>query len=205
LLYLILPLPEPVASRAFTILMESSSATSPKTTWRPSSQLVLTVVTKNCEPLLLSSAISVLRKFQRGSGSDIRVGAGVGHGEKTRADMLLDEVLIGELLAVDGLATGALFELASKLRRRTGVWISAHVAAGKVTTLEHEIGNDAVERRALVAEAVLAGAQLTEVAGGLGDDVIVESEGDAAALLCFVRLAMEFDGAGEGETGGAEF
>jgi len=137
----------------------------------------------------IGGAMSVLSKFQGGSGSGIRVGAGVGHGEKTRAGVLLDEVLIGELLTVDGLATGALLELASKLRRRTGVWMSAHVAAGKVTTLEHEIRNDAVESRALVAEAVLAGAQLTEVAGGLGDDVIVESESDAAALLCFVRLA----------------
>lgn len=52
LLYLILPLPEPVASRALTTSSEASSMTSPKTTWRPSSQLVLTVVMKNCEPLL---------------------------------------------------------------------------------------------------------------------------------------------------------
>jgi len=39
---------------------------------------------------------------------DIRVGASVGHGEETRPNVLLVEVLIGELLAVDGLATGAL-------------------------------------------------------------------------------------------------
>jgi len=58
--YLMAPLPEPVASRALTTFMDSSSDTSPKTTWRPSSQLVLTVVTKNCEPLLLKKVESVL-------------------------------------------------------------------------------------------------------------------------------------------------
>lgn len=50
--YLMLPFLEPVASKALTTFMESWSATSPKTTWRPSSQEVTTVVTKNWEPLL---------------------------------------------------------------------------------------------------------------------------------------------------------
>lgn len=39
----------------------------------------------------------------------VGVGAGVGHGKKTGAVVLLLEVLVGELLAVDGLATSALF------------------------------------------------------------------------------------------------
>ena len=38
----------------------------------------------------------------------LRVWAGVGHGQKSGLGVLLDEVLVGELLAVDGLATGAL-------------------------------------------------------------------------------------------------
>ena len=38
---------EPVASRAWTTFMDSSSATSPKTTWRPSNHEVTTVVMKN--------------------------------------------------------------------------------------------------------------------------------------------------------------
>ena len=41
-----------------------------------------------------------------------------------------------------------------------------------------------MERRSLVAEAVLAGAELNEVSGGLGDNVVVEVEVDATALLC---------------------
>jgi hypothetical protein len=52
LLYWTLPLPLPVASRALTTFNEDSSATSPKTTCLPSSQLVTTVVMKNWEPLL---------------------------------------------------------------------------------------------------------------------------------------------------------
>jgi hypothetical protein len=39
---------------------------------------------------------------------DLRVGAGVGHGEDEGSGVPLLEVLIGELLAVDGLATSAL-------------------------------------------------------------------------------------------------
>ena len=38
----------------------------------------------------------------------LRVGTSVGHGEEARLGVLADEILISELLAVDGLATSAL-------------------------------------------------------------------------------------------------
>ena len=57
-----------------------------------------------------------------------------------------------------------------------------YVATGEVTALKHEVRDDAVERGALVAEALLAGAESTEVLGGLGDDVIKEVEVDTARL-----------------------
>lgn len=41
---------------------------------------------------------------------DIRVGTSIGHGEHARAFVGALEVLIGELLAVDGLATSALLK-----------------------------------------------------------------------------------------------
>jgi hypothetical protein len=44
-----------------------------------------------------------------------------------------------------------------------------------------------VERRALVAEALLAGAESAEVLGGLGDNVVKEVEVDATGLLCGER------------------
>jgi hypothetical protein len=46
----------------------------------------------------------------------LRVGTSVGHGEETRLGMELLEVLVGELLTVDGLATSALYHC--KLRSR---------------------------------------------------------------------------------------
>lgn len=42
------------------------------------------------------------------SSNDVRVGAGVGHGQQARLGVPQLEVLVGELLAVDGLATGTL-------------------------------------------------------------------------------------------------
>lgn len=50
----------------------------------------------------------------------------------------------------------------------------SYVATGEVTTLEHELGDDAVEDGVLVAKALLAGAEGTEVLSGLGDDVVEE-------------------------------
>lgn len=44
---------------------------------------------------------------------------------------------------------------------------------GEVTTLEHELGDDSVEARTGVSEAVLSSAELSEVSSGLGDDVVV--------------------------------
>jgi hypothetical protein len=52
------------------------------------------------------------------------------------------EVLIVKLLPIDGLAASS-------------------VAVGEITTLDHELLDDAVESGALVSEAFLAGSQLT--------------------------------------------
>lgn len=60
----------------------------------------------------------------------------------------------------------------------------AYVATGEVTTLEHELGDDAVEGRASISEALLASAERTEVLSSLGDNIVVEDEVDAAGLLC---------------------
>lgn len=79
----------------------------------------------------------------------VRVRAGVGHREQTRLVVLEVEVLVSELLAVDRLAARA-------------------VAGGEVTALEHEVGDHTVEVGALVAEALLAGGEGTEVGRGLG-------------------------------------
>lgn len=56
--------------------------------------------------------------------------------------MLELEVLVGELLAVDGLSTSS-------------------VSVGEVSTLDHELLDDTMEGGALVSEALLARSQST--------------------------------------------
>lgn len=90
--------------------------------------------------------------------------AGVGHGEQTGLVVLQLEVLIREPVTVDGLATSA-------------------VALGEITTLQHELGDDAVEAGTLVTESLLTSAESTEVLNGLGDDFVEQLEGDAASRL----------------------
>lgn len=71
---------------------------------------------------------------------------------------------------------------------------STNVATGEVTTLEHELGDDAVELGGLVAKALLAGRKSAEVLDGLGDDVVVEVEVDATGLLLNGTLAGDPSG-----------
>ena len=92
----------------------------------------------------------------------VGAGASVGHGQNTGAGVLLTEVLVLEFGAVDGLTASS-------------------VTAGEVTTLDHELGDDPVEGRALVVEGLagatgtlLTSAQAPEVLGGLGDNVVVQ-------------------------------
>ena len=54
---------------------------------------------------------------------------------------------------------------------------------GEVSTLEHELRNHTVESRTGVSVAILASGELAEVAGGLGDDIVVQLEDDAASVL----------------------
>ncbi len=60
--------------------------------------------------------------------------------------------------------------------------VFSYIATGEVAALEHEVRDDAVERGALIAEALLAGAEGTEVLGGLGDNVVKQVEANAALL-----------------------
>ena len=57
------------------------------------------------------------------------------------------------------------------------------VTTGEVTTLEHEVGDDTVEGRALVAETVFTSGELTEVLRGPRDNIVEELEDDATSGL----------------------
>ena len=66
-----------------------------------------TVVTKNWEPLLYDH---VSKRTRKDWEMDIRVGSSVGHGEEEWLVVGELEVLIGKLLAVDGLSAGSLVD-----------------------------------------------------------------------------------------------
>ena len=101
--------------------------------------------------------------IEMGEGSEaheelgsVSVGASVSHGEDAGADVLVGEVLIGELHAIDGFATGT-------------------VSGGEITTLGHEASDDSVEGATLVAEGLaglantlLTSTESSEVLGALG-------------------------------------
>lgn len=109
---LMAPLDEPQASIDLMTEMDevSPSGTWPKTTWRPSNQEVITVVTKNWEPLLQRDMLAPGRHRGHALQKNLRVGASVGHRKEEGFVVGELEVLVGELLAVDALAAGALNE-----------------------------------------------------------------------------------------------
>lgn len=82
----------------------------------------------------------------------VGVGASVRHRQDAGAGVLQPEVLIGELVAIDGLAASA-------------------IVVGEIAALAHEVWNDSMETGALVTKALLAGAQSTEILRCLRHDV----------------------------------
>lgn len=98
------------------------------------------------------------------------------------------EVLVGKLGAVDGHAAGALKHLLSlhTIVRDVHPRCAPYIATLEITTLKHEVGDDAVEDGTLVVQtrALLARAEGAEVLGRFGDDVVVELEVDTASLIC---------------------
>lgn len=82
----------------------------------------------------------------------VGVGSGVGHAHDAGSGVLEGEVLVLKLVAVDRLAASA-------------------IVVGEIAALAHEVGDDAVECGALVAVALLSGAQGAEVLACLGGDI----------------------------------
>ena len=113
----------------------------------------------------------------------VGVGASVGHGEEVGDGVLSLEVLIRELSAVDGFSTSA-------------------VLGGEVTTLSHEAWDHSVEGAILVmeglarlADALLTGAEGSEVLRGLGG-VGCKVKSDAASRGATDRDVEENGGIG---------
>lgn len=116
---------------------------------------------------------------------NLRIWSGVGHGQQTGLVVLQLEVLVCELLAIDGLAASTLYRSCQLC-----VFIfcclfrGTDIAASEVTTLQHELRDDSVKLAALVAKALLAGAESAEVLSSFWDYIVVEVEVDPASLGC---------------------
>lgn len=61
--------------------------------------------------------------------------------------------------------------------------VETDIATGEVTALKHKLRDHPMELGATVAEALLTGAQGTEVLSGLGSNIIVKIEVDTAGLV----------------------
>jgi hypothetical protein len=113
---------------------------------------------------------SVLAIQPRGSNQGdeelrpVGVSTSIGHAKKTRGVVLDGEVLIVKLVTVDALAAST-------------------ITTGKVTSLTHEVSDNTVELRALVAKALLASAQSAEVLSTLRSDILVELHHNATLVL----------------------
>jgi hypothetical protein len=92
--------------------------------------------------------------------------------------MLDPKILIGKLLSVDGFSSGT-------------------VALSEVSTLDHEARDDTVKTGTPIAEPMLTGGKLMEVAGSLGDLAAVEAHDDAAeGLTALLNVEVDFLGDG---------
>ena len=89
----------------------------------------------------------------------VGVGSSVGHGEEAGFGVLLGEVFVSELLAVDASSTGS-------------------ISTCEISSLEHELSDDSVEWGSLVSLSLRLLAKLSKVLGGLGDHIVVELEVD---------------------------
>jgi len=91
----------------------------------------------------------------------VSVGSSVGHAQDARPSVFQCEVLVLELVSVDGLASSA-------------------VPTGEVSSLTHEPRNHSVELGALETESLFASAQGPEVLRGFGNHLILEFHLDPA-------------------------
>ncbi len=115
------------------------------------------------QPLGLDSANEELRP--------VSVGTGVSHGQNSWTCVLVNEVLVLELRAVDRLSSGS-------------------VAGSEVSSLEHEVGDHSVEDGVLemkglaaLAHSLLASAQGSEILSCLGNCVSEKLHDDSAGWL----------------------
>jgi len=96
--------------------------------------------------------------------ASVGVWAAVGHREQAWSNVLSDKVLVGKLFAVDRFSAGS-------------------VLSSEIATLAHKAWDDSMEWTSLVAHALFAGAQRSEVLNSLRHDIVVHLEDDSTGWL----------------------
>uniref|UniRef100_A0A0E9X487 Uncharacterized protein n=1 Tax=Anguilla anguilla TaxID=7936 RepID=A0A0E9X487_ANGAN len=105
----------------------------------------------------------------------IGVGPSIGHGEGAKPSMLQSEVLIRKLVAIDGLAPSS-------------------IVVCEVTALTHEVWDDTVEARPLVAKALLPSTEGTEVLCSLWDNISPQLHYNSAVALPSIVISKKTRG-----------
>jgi predicted RNA-binding protein YlqC (UPF0109 family) len=149
---------------------------------------VITVVTKNCDPLLYTvSQLPIVTSLQRSEDGNLRVWSGIGHGQEEWAVVLQSEVLIGKFLPINGATASALSGYLSVVANSSisdSIFIETYIVAGEVAALKHEVGNNAVEGAVLVMLSIsCAPADFGKVLGRPRDHIIEEDEVDASMAV----------------------
>ena len=109
--------------------------------------------------------------------ASIGVGASIGHGENPRPRVLQGEVLIRELVTIDGPAASS-------------------VVVGEVAALAHKSRDDPVKGGSFESESLFAGAESSEIFGSFWNDVRSQFHNDSASGLTTDRNVKKATGKG---------
>ena len=131
-----------------------------------------TVVMKNWLPLVLGPGEQHVKWEVRtpvalGRGKRGEIGTSIGHGQQERHVVLVLEVLVSKLLAVDALAWqgGTSRTTGSSDGRSRATRTSSSVVVGEVTALQHEVGDHAMEAAARQKDSRVTGGNNTAESG----------------------------------------
>mmetsp|Transcript_62401 Transcript_62401/g.71567 ORF Transcript_62401/g.71567 Transcript_62401/m.71567 type:complete len:201 (+) Transcript_62401:2354-2956(+) len=103
--------------------------------------------------------------------TSVGVGSSIGHGQESGLGVLQAEVFIFEFVSINR-------------------FTSSSVSSGKVTTLDHEVGDDSVEGRSLEVQglssnsgSILTSGEGSEVLNSLGDILTEQSQNDSTSFF----------------------
>ena len=119
---------------------------------------------KNCDPLVFFPELAIDKRpgleclMWKFSSVNVTVGSSFKYWLRE------DEKLTCELLAVNGLP-------------------ASPISSREVPSLEHEVGDHAMETRSFVSESVLACCEFPEITGSVWDDIVIELENNATEVL----------------------